>query len=325
MLTVLAARAAGATRVFLSDPNTTRLDLARTIDPEVVTLDPREGKVSERVRAMTEGGVGADNRHRGGRNERALGDCVEAVRRQGTVVQLGLHPGPSKLDWFSVTCKDIDIGAPGPIPRRIWPRVIDLIASGRLPAARVVTKRIPSTTPCGKVRRPARSRRPASQDHDRPRGLTHEADRAVLVGRRGGQTNTTWERTVDMSETLERPVAGEARQTISDARRKAESWLTAFETGARRRDADAAAALFATESFWRDLVAFTWNIKTVEGPDGVRDLLTSQLPHVSASGFALEEEPTEDGGSSPPGSPSRRMSAAAAASCASRTARPGPS
>ena len=38
-----------------------------------------------------------------------------------------------------------------------------------------------------------------------------------------------------------------------------------------RSDAAAAADLFATTSFWRDLVSLTWNIKTVEGREGVRD------------------------------------------------------
>ena len=38
-------------------------------------------------------------------------------------------------------------------------------------------------------------------------------------------------------------------------------------------------ALFATDSYWRDLVSVTWNLKTVEGPDGVADMLSHQLPH----------------------------------------------
>ena len=142
LLTVLAARAAGATRVFLSDPNAKRLDLARTIDPDLVTIDPTKESVAERVRAGTDDGVGADVAIEAVGNERALGNCVEAVRRQGVVVQVGLHSGPSKLDWFSVTCKDIDIRGSWAYPTTSWPRVIDLIASGRLPASKVVTKRI---------------------------------------------------------------------------------------------------------------------------------------------------------------------------------------
>jgi hypothetical protein len=49
----------------------------------------------------------------------------------------------------------------------------------------------------------------------------------------------------------------------------------------------AAAGLFATASYWRDLVSFTWNLKTVENPDGVTDLLTHNLDRVAPSEFEL--------------------------------------
>lgn len=143
LLTVLAARAAGATRIFVSDVNETRLDLARRVLPDVHTLNPSQSRVGDAVRAATEGNVGADIAIECVGHEGALGDCVDAVRRQGIVGQVGLHPGPSKLDWFSVTCKDIDIRGCWAYPTTYWPRVIDLIATGLLPASKVVTKRIP--------------------------------------------------------------------------------------------------------------------------------------------------------------------------------------
>ena len=40
---------------------------------------------------------------------------------------------------------------------------------------------------------------------------------------------------------------------------------------------DDAVSLFAEDCYWRDLVAFTWNLKTVEGRDQVRDMLQAQL------------------------------------------------
>ncbi|MAY27675.1 MAG: FAD-dependent oxidoreductase [Aurantimonas sp.] len=95
-----------------------------------------------------------------------------------------------------------------------------------------------------------------------------------------------------MSETIERPVTAEP----SAARAAAEGWLSAFETALSAGDIDAAAKLFAETSFWRDLVTFTWNIKTVEGPAGVRDMLAAQLGATGPRGFTLSEEPTEDGG-----------------------------
>jgi len=44
----------------------------------------------------------------------------------------------------------------------------------------------------------------------------------------------------------------------SAATQEAERWLGAFEAALANRDAAAAAALFATDSYWRDLVAFTF-------------------------------------------------------------------
>ncbi|MEF2553608.1 NAD(P)/FAD-dependent oxidoreductase [Aurantimonas sp. A2-1-M11] len=95
-----------------------------------------------------------------------------------------------------------------------------------------------------------------------------------------------------MSETIERPATAET----SDVRKAAEGWLSDFETALAAGDIDAAADLFAQTSFWRDLVTFTWNIKTVEGPAGVRDMLAAQLDAIRPRGFALSEDPAEDGG-----------------------------
>jgi putative flavoprotein involved in K+ transport len=58
----------------------------------------------------------------------------------------------------------------------------------------------------------------------------------------------------------------------------------------------AAADLFAPECYWRDLVSFTWNITTVEGREGVADLLTATLEGTDPSGFVTTEEPTSAGG-----------------------------
>lgn len=76
----------------------------------------------------------------------------------------------------------------------------------------------------------------------------------------------------------------------------AQTWLADFEAALKERDIPRAAGLFATKSYWRDLVAFSWNITTVEDPSGVADLLESTLDRVDPSGVALEEpEATADG------------------------------
>ena len=85
-------------------------------------------------------------------------------------------------------------------------------------------------------------------------------------------------------------------QKASAAASAANAWLSAFQEALTARDADAAAALFASESYWRDIVSFTWNITTVEGGAGVADLLRATLDEVDPVGFLLTEEPTEQDG-----------------------------
>ncbi|MEU8821250.1 NAD(P)/FAD-dependent oxidoreductase [Actinoplanes sp. NPDC048796] len=86
-------------------------------------------------------------------------------------------------------------------------------------------------------------------------------------------------------------------QTLGiSAKQRVDDWLEAFERALRERDVRGAADLFAPESFWRDLVAFTWNITTVEGRDGAADMLGETLAGADPRGFALTEEPTEADG-----------------------------
>lgn len=142
MLTLLAAKAAGATTLFLSDINDSRLNFAREIIPEVITMNPTRDDVGTVVRSQTEGHVGCDVALECVGNEHALKACVDAVRKQGVVVQTGLHPHENPVDWFQVTFKDIEIRGAWAYPTHYWPRVIRLIASGVLPAKRIVTRRI---------------------------------------------------------------------------------------------------------------------------------------------------------------------------------------
>ncbi len=85
-------------------------------------------------------------------------------------------------------------------------------------------------------------------------------------------------------------------ETPSAAATAVDAWLADFQAALTARDPEAAGALFAAESFWRDIVAFTWNIRTVEGPAGVADMLGCQLDAVDPTGFRTTEEPTEAGG-----------------------------
>jgi putative flavoprotein involved in K+ transport len=93
-----------------------------------------------------------------------------------------------------------------------------------------------------------------------------------------------------MTRTLEHSTATPSPQARVDA------WLADFEAALAVRDIDRVVGKFAADSFWRDLVAFTWNIKTLEGREGIADMLVSRLAGTDPSGFRTRETPTEDGG-----------------------------
>ena len=76
----------------------------------------------------------------------------------------------------------------------------------------------------------------------------------------------------------------------------ATSWLGEFETALKNRDLDAVLGLFEAECYWRDLVAFTWNICTQESPDAIQAMLQERLAEVDPSGFHVEGQPSEADG-----------------------------
>jgi putative flavoprotein involved in K+ transport len=76
----------------------------------------------------------------------------------------------------------------------------------------------------------------------------------------------------------------------------ASAWLADFNAALERQDVDAAVGLFDADSYWRDLVAFTWNICTQEGPDAIRAMLQARLADTRPGGFAVEGQATEADG-----------------------------
>ncbi len=70
--------------------------------------------------------------------------------------------------------------------------------------------------------------------------------------------------------------------------------------GKALEDCDIARAreMFVDDCYWRDLVTFTWNLKTVEGKDQVEDMLKHQLVTTKPHNWAIAEGEvvTEDGG-----------------------------
>ena len=78
-----------------------------------------------------------------------------------------------------------------------------------------------------------------------------------------------------------------AFQAAQHPRRSAENWLGAFETALASRDAAKIAALFHVDCHWRDILAFTWNLSSAQGPDAIAARLAAEQQRTTAHGFHL--------------------------------------
>jgi (R,R)-butanediol dehydrogenase/meso-butanediol dehydrogenase/diacetyl reductase len=141
-LTLLAAKAAGAAVIFVSEPNPNRLRKAKELVPGIIAIDPTKDDVETVIRDNTEEGVGVDVALECVGLEASLNACVKVVRRQGKVVQTGLHMKPASIDAMLWAQKDITVEATWCYPVQIWPRIIRMIEAGILPLEKVVTANI---------------------------------------------------------------------------------------------------------------------------------------------------------------------------------------
>jgi (R,R)-butanediol dehydrogenase/meso-butanediol dehydrogenase/diacetyl reductase len=139
-LVALAATTAGADEVYLSEANPRRLARAAALGLTDV-IDAGGRPVADELRERTAGGVDVAIECAGG--TAPLATCIEAVRNGGTVMQTALHSEPAAVDMRAVTLRDLTLRGANCFPIDSWPRVIDLIASGRLPAERIVTATVP--------------------------------------------------------------------------------------------------------------------------------------------------------------------------------------
>lgn len=69
------------------------------------------------------------------------------------------------------------------------------------------------------------------------------------------------------------------------AHTKVDAVLGKLEKALTGGDIDAAVNLFQADCYWRDLVTFTWNLRTMEGHDQIRDMLSKQLAITKPSHF----------------------------------------
>ncbi len=130
LLCMQAARAAGATRLLVSEPAPARAQLARDLGAAAV-VNPRAEDVVERFLDLT-GGLGPDVIFDCAGMGNTLDQALVAVRRRGQVVLVAVPWEPMPLqpaDWMA---REVDLRVTFGGDPSDWRAALDLLASGRI-------------------------------------------------------------------------------------------------------------------------------------------------------------------------------------------------
>lgn len=77
--------------------------------------------------------------------------------------------------------------------------------------------------------------------------------------------------------------------TSSSTEAVAKAWLTDFAAALKTADATRLSALFAEECHWRDILAFTWDLRTLSGATAIAERLVPHLAAIAPRDVALAD------------------------------------
>ena len=140
-LSLLAARAAGAAAVYVSETSAPRADLARELGATEV-LDPRTQDVPAELRQRTDG-IGVDVALECAGVAPSLSACVRSLRSDGTVAQVALFVGAAEVEPFDWALRNIHLVGCWCFHTFGFERIAQLMANGTFPAEKIVTSRVP--------------------------------------------------------------------------------------------------------------------------------------------------------------------------------------
>ena len=70
----------------------------------------------------------------------------------------------------------------------------------------------------------------------------------------------------------------------------AANWLTQFESALASPSDGSLRPLFHPDSFWRDVLALSWNLQTLNGADAILNELPTLAGRTAPSGFKIDPE-----------------------------------
>jgi threonine dehydrogenase-like Zn-dependent dehydrogenase len=145
LITIAAARAAGAARIFASDKVPERLALARLMGADVV-VDARTESLADAVLSET-GGRGADAGYEAAGDCESTAELMKATRGGGAVALIGLSTQPEmRFDIDSIMLRELKVVG---IRRsnHNTAAALAMLAAGRIPQALVTHRFAIEKTP----------------------------------------------------------------------------------------------------------------------------------------------------------------------------------
>ncbi|RXK86065.1 2,3-butanediol dehydrogenase [Filimonas effusa] len=139
LLCLLAAKAAGAAKVIVVDVAEKRLEKAKELGADAV-ISGKEADVAGKVKAAN-GGEGLDVFIDAAGVQVTLDAGIQSLKNGGVALIVALFGKPATINAFDLVAREITLK--GVIAyRNIFPEVINLIASGKLPVEKLVTSKI---------------------------------------------------------------------------------------------------------------------------------------------------------------------------------------
>jgi L-iditol 2-dehydrogenase len=142
LLTAQVAKLEGA-RVVLAGlgRDAARLRCGREIGADaVVNVDEQD--LAEVVAGMS-GGAGADIVYETAGSEKSLDACWNVVRKQGTVVSVGVHPGVIRTAFGNIMMKELTVIGTYGYVWTSWQRTVRLLAEGKLNIDAMISHELP--------------------------------------------------------------------------------------------------------------------------------------------------------------------------------------
>ena len=136
LLTVQVAVAMGASQIFVSDHSENRLKKAKEVGA-THTFDARDKEIPQKLRELTRHGVDVFIDAAGVQASYDTG--INSLRNGGTAILVALFGKEVVHDALNQTLRELTIIGTAAY-RNIFPQVIALISSGRLPVEKLVTR-----------------------------------------------------------------------------------------------------------------------------------------------------------------------------------------